>query len=302
MRLPFAKVESIGNDFVLVEASQLTSATDEALRVLAIKVCERRFSVGSDGLLIIGPDLASETEHRIVLRMFNPDGTEDFCGNGLRCASLYAQSSGWSGSRTEILHGGKLIDAEVASSGRVRTELGTASFRPQGVPLDECSGELFMASLELEDAELVVSSLTTGSTHTVILCDDLPDDPDFQRISSALEHHPLFPMRTSVIWAREKAAHGALTGESQSLKTQQSILSTLQIRIWERGAGETLGCGTGSAAAAVVQMRRMGLGGTIAVENPGGQVLISADRWDMPISTEGSAQIVYRGVLDIMYH
>ncbi|MFY9233011.1 MAG: diaminopimelate epimerase [Fimbriimonadaceae bacterium] len=293
MRVPFAKVESIGNDFVLVEPGELPDSSDEGLRLLAIQLCRRRFGIGADGLLLLSEHPAPSSPFpRLLLRMFNPDGTEDFCGNGLRCAAVYARHKGWVECEFTISHGGKEIQTSLLPNGCVRTGLGKASFKPQDVPLDECSGELYLGTLELQDAVLTVSSLTTGSTHTVILCDELPPDKEFIRLSRQLEHHQLFPARTSVIWAAESVER-----EAPSVKAPDPPypLSTLRIRIWERGAGETLGCGTGSSAAAVVHMRRIGRGGTVVVENPGGPVLVSAESCDAAISVEGPARIVYFG-------
>lgn len=302
-RIPFTKVESVGNDFVLVEASDLPDSSDDALRTLAIRACERRFGIGSDGLLLVTPPPAPSTsgdgEGVLGLRMFNPDGSEDFCGNGLRCAAVFAKRKGWAKDRMTIHHGWREIPAEILPSGSVRTDMGSASFAPRDVPLDECTGELFMAALELEDATLTVSALTTGSTHLVIMCDDLPKDRAFGRISRALEHHPLFPMRTSVIWARETGEAEALGVENWPPNTVHSTPDTLQIRIWERGAGETLGCGTGSSAAAVVHMRGTGKGGSVIVENPGGRIVVSAERWDSSLSVEGPARVVYTGHINV---
>jgi diaminopimelate epimerase len=268
--IPFVKVESIGNDFVLTHSD---AVAEDDLREFAKAVCERRFGVGSDGLLVIAP----RSTDSILLRMFNPDGTEDFCGNGLRCAAAYAHSMHWVDSAFRIEHLGRVVQAVMRPDGAIRTDIGTASFDPRRVPLDECSGELFMSTLELEDATLTVSAVTTGSTHTVILCDQLPRDREFFRMSRELEIHPLFPERTSVIWAQP------LTEDE------------MRIRIWERGAGETMGCGTGSSAAAVVVMRARNRGGRIAVHNPGGSVVVEASAWDQPISISGRAEILYSG-------
>jgi diaminopimelate epimerase len=268
----FTKVESIGNDFVLVEHQDLEDASEEAIRQLSIAICERRFGVGSDGLLLIQMEGAD-----LRLRMFNPDGTEDFCGNGLRCAGLYAYTKEWVGRQFTIQHHGRAVGTEILPDCSIRTVLGKASFDPKDVPLDEVAGELYLGMIELVEGTVFASAVTTGSTHTVIFVDDLPADPYFSRISSQLEHHPLFPERTSVIWTREIAP------------------MKLQIRIWERGVGETLGCGTGSSAAAAVYVRKTGLGGEVSVENPGGHLAVKAERWDAPIEVSSHAKLLFEG-------
>ena len=109
----------------------------------------------------------------------------------------------------------------------------------------------------------------------------LPDDESFESISAVIETDPKFPQRTSVIWVHEEAP------------------KVLDIRIWERGAGETLGCGTGSAAAAVDYMRRRELGGTIEVKNKGGTVRVTMAKWDDPVDVEGPAEVVYSGIFTL---
>jgi diaminopimelate epimerase len=121
------------------------------------------------------------------------------------------------------------------------------------------------------------SVLTTGSTHAIIPTTQLPDDDTFFSISPKIEVDPQFPQRTSVIWRQEV--------EPMHLK----------IRIWERGVGETQGCGTGSSAAAIDYLRRANRGGTVIVDNPGGTISISAETWESPITIEGTAETVYAG-------
>lgn len=266
--IPFAKVQSIGNDFVLVEESHLRGVN---LAEVARQVCQRRFSIGSDGLLVLAPGDRS----RFAMRMFNPDGTEDFCGNGLRCAARYAADRGWVGETFTIEHGGRDVAAQV--DGRaISTTLGSASFAPHDVP-HTWPHELFFGPVLLGGEERVLAALTTGSTHVVLPVEELPEDAEFVSVSKALEHDPRFPQRTSVIWMRTDSDH------------------VLSLRIWERGVGETLGCGTGSSAAAAAQARRLGRGGTYTVRNPGGTVEIALDTWDGPITVRGEASVVFEG-------
>lgn len=266
--IPFSKVQSIGNDFVLLERGIVP---DDEIPALAVRLCERRVSVGSDGLLVL-----SKEGDGLVLRMFNPDGSEDFCGNGLRCAVQYATFKGWIDRQTTISHLGKLVPAEVLPDGSIKTEIGRASFAPADVPHTN-PVELFEGELDVQGRKVRLSALSTGSTHSVIFVDALPGDDEEVSLGSALEHHPLFPERTSVIWVHPVAEH------------------QLDIRIWERGAGETLGCGTGSSAAAVAYSRRSGVTGSIEVRNPGGTVVVDIAAWDAPLSVTGRASVVFEG-------
>ena len=247
-----------------------------ALPLLARTVCRRHFSLGADGLLVVG-----NSNDGLKLQMFNPDGTEDFCGNGLRCAALYAKTLGWIGSESVISHHGRQVLVKIGRDDLVETEIGSASFAPPSIPLAPGCAELFEADLDLGKETIKVSSLSTGSAHTVIFVESLPNDLSFFRLGPLIEDHPWFPEKTSAIW------------------TQVLSPRKLRLRIWERGAGETLGCGTGAAAAAAAHFRREGLGGEVEVANPGGSLLIRMEGWDKPITVIGMAQVVYRGVLPL---
>lgn len=281
-RVPFLKVESVGNDFVLFETAELEAAGigSERYPELAQLASPRRFGIGSDGILVL--DVRTSP---LDLLMFNPDGSPDFCGNGLRCAARFAVAHRGIASPFVIRHLGRDVPTDVCGDdGTICTHLGAASFAPADVPLagtTDTAGELFDAPLEVAGETLIVSALSTGSTHTILFVDALPDDDTFLRLGPALENHPLFPERTSAIWAMP-------VGEDE-----------LKIRIWERGAGETLGCGTGSSAAAIAWLRRHGRGGTVAVHNPGGTLHISLDRWDGPITVRGQASVLFTGTLPV---
>lgn len=263
--MKFFKYVSTGNDFVLLEpgAWELSMLPD-----LARKLCPRRFGVGADGLLVLGPDL--------ILRMFNPDGTEDFCGNGLACAALHAVTQGWADDCFELEHFGRRVTVRRTDQG-FEIGLGKADFRPEHVPV---SSESEWFDLPLPGWEqLRGSALSTGSAHLVVMVDRLPEDGEFLDWGPALEHHPLFPDRISVIF------------------TQIMEPDRLAIRIWERGVGETLGCGSGSTAAAAVWMRMRGRGGSVAVDNPGGEVVVRAQSWADPMLTVFRPLLAYTGSL-----
>lgn len=177
----------------------------------------------------------------------------------------------------------KHLDRDVAvtvEGDRISTELGRADYTPEKVP--HKNGELFNQTVwsgmdSGMPLSLFGSALTTGSTHVIIPTSALPDDDSFRAISAKIEVDPLFPKRTSVIWSMETAS------------------MELHIRIWERAVGETLGCGTGSAAAAADYLRRKGAGGTVTVVNPGGQVTVTMEAWHTPITVVGEARTVYTG-------
>ena len=266
----FWKYQAIGNDFPLFHASDVDGID---LGELAKSAADRNFGIGGDGILVM--DAVDRGGAR--LRMFNPDGTEDFCGNGLRIAARHAFDQRWVDRQFTLIHGGKEIAALVRQDGVILTTIGVADYTPNKVPVRKES-ELFDGSIAvLGGTEFRGSALTTGSTHTVIPVQELPSDAEIAEWGPELEHLPMFPQRTSVIFARESGP------------------MSLQIRIWERGVGETFGCGTGSSAAAADYLRRLGAGGTVLVRNPGGDIQVQMDRWNAPITVYGEALLVYHG-------
>lgn len=268
IKLPFWKWQSVGNDFVLVHLDDLVSVgRQHDLSEIAQVVCARRWGVGSDGLLVLSRNGAD-----LLLRMFNPDGTEDFCGNGTRCAAAHARELGWIRDAFCVVHRGIRVEGTVFPDGSVQTRGEPISFDPQVVP-HMGPTEIF----EKQVGPVVGSAVSTGSTHFVIFRPSVPDDEEFFGVSPLIENDPLFPSRTSVIWASEMAEN------------------RLQIRIWERGVGETLGCGTGSVAAALVHMRRTCGQGEIEVQNPGGIVGVEAPKWSAPSWARSRPMPVFRG-------
>lgn len=271
--VPFVKVVSVGNDFVLVESSSLPFEDEGLLRELAISASRRRLGIGSDGLLVL-----SVAANELSLRMFNPDGSEDFCGNGLRCAAVYARRKGFAPAEFSIRHGGKLTPTQVAADGETVDQVfGPATFDPERVPLARGATEAFMKRIEVCGRSLTLSALSTGSTHAVVFVEDLPGDEEFLAISRAVETHEMFPERASMIWARTEAP------------------DRLRLRIWERGVGETLGCGTGSLAAAAAHMRINAAHGPLKIISKGGELTVEAASWDGELSLRGRARILYEG-------
>lgn len=261
--LKFWKVQSVGNDFVLVHDQP---AHDWP--ALALQVSRRRYGIGSDGLLVVGQDQGD-----LTLRMFNPDGTEDFCGNGLRCAAWHARRRGWVGKSFNIRHLGKVVPVTVQGT-RVRTVIGAATLDPKAIPVKSASPMVQQAVGGVEG-----TAISTGSAHFIVFVDRLPEDKQFLDVSPRIEHDPLFPERVSVIW------------------TQVVDDSTLAVRIWERGAGETLGCGTGASAAVAECFRRRGYAGQVTVRSKGGDLTVEADAWDGPLTIESEAQELFEGVI-----
>lgn len=285
VNVPFFKVESVGNDFVLVHSDDFDGEPVE----LAKQACRRHFGVGSDGLLL----LKRLPDNAIEIRMFNPDGTEDFCGNGIRCSLLHAWRQGWIDEKPTAYHLGRTVSGhlinDVASGDAnplIKFELPAATYEPASVPVksdrevfDWTASELFGSDIPgpVVTQDSRVSSLSTGSTHTIVWVDRPLEDEEFLKIGAKFEENLRFPERTSIMF------------------TQVIAERELTLRIWERGAEETLGCGTGSTAAAVDYMRRNNLGGDVVVHNPGGSLVVSATHWDRPLLLSGKAEELFSG-------
>lgn len=268
--LPFSKMHGVGNDFVVVseEAVRLFSLPD-----LARRLCRRRFAIGADGLLVVGRG----SRQAVRMRMFNPDGTEDMCGNGLRCVAKWASLRGLAADTrfaVETIDGDKQV--QLLSDGMVRVELGEPRFEPGEVPVVATKAPVVDMPVDLPHGTVRVTALSTGSTHGVVFVDSLPDDERFLRDSPMIENHPLFPRRTSVLW------------------TVVESPSRLRMRIWERGAGETLACGTGACAAAVAAQLHGLAGESVDVYSAGGMLHVEW-RPGEPISLTGAAELVYEG-------
>lgn len=263
-------MHGVGNDFVVVaeEAVQAFS-----LPALARLLCQRRFAVGADGLLVVGRG----ERHPVRMRMFNPDGTEDMCGNGLRCVAKWAAERGLvdgSSFMVETIDGDKRAD--LLPDSRVRVELGEPRLAPAEVPVLAGETPVLDLCVRLPHREVEVAALSTGSTHSVLFVDELPPDEVFLRDSPLVENHPLFPQRTSVLW------------------TVVESPSRVRMRIWERGVGETLACGTGACAAAVAAQLRGLAGDSVEVHSAGG-VLHVEWRPGEPVRLTGAAERVYEG-------
>lgn len=268
--LPFSKMHGAGNDFVVVAEEAVLSL---ALPELARRLCRRRFSIGADGLLVVGRG----TRHAVRMRMFNPDGTEDMCGNGLRCVAKWTTLRGLvTDTRfvVETIDGDKRV--ELLPDGLVRVDLGEPRFEPAEIPVLAQKSPVMNLPVKLPHDTVEVTTLSTGTTHSVLFLKELPDDERFLRDSPAIENHPLFPQRTSVLW------------------TVVESPSRLRMRIWERGAGETLACGTGACAAAIAAQLHGLVGEEVEVHSPGG-VLRVQWRPGLSVLLTGAADLVCEG-------
>lgn len=272
--MKFYKYHALGNDYLVINPQDLSFAlTPEIIKI----ICDRNFGIGSDGILL-GP-LESE-KAQFALRIFNPDGSEaEKSGNGLRIFSRYLWDMGLVNDKPfSIETVGGLVQSVIQEAGKtVQVEMGKVSFWSSDIPVVGDRREVIQELINIGDETLTFCAATIGNPHCVILLKEV--NPDIaKKYGSILETHPFFPNRTNV----------------QFMKVINR--NTIQIEIWERGAGYTLASGSSSSAAAAVA-HKLGLcDASIKVQMPGGEILIQVSD-DFKISMTGSVTKVAQGEL-----
>jgi len=283
MQLAFTKMHGAGNDFVVLDASRAPIALSAAqLRLLA----DRHFGVGADQILLVEPAPSAEVDFRY--RIFNADGGEvEQCGNGARCFVAYVHSKGLTAKRrirVQTLSG--IIEPELQPDGRVTVDMGAPVFDLPRVPFD--ASDLTPQPvdgweqwpLDLGGTTDWVSVLSMGNPHAVQRVHSVDTAPVHLH-GPLIEHHPRFPRRVNA-------------GFMQIIDPQH-----IRLRVWERGAGETLACGTGACAAVVAGLRHGWLQGAVDVQTHGGLLTISWTGMGQPVRMTGPAAFVFDGTIDL---
>ena len=271
--MKFTKMHGIGNDYVYVDCFSQKPPADPA--ALSAVISRPHTGVGSDGLILIEPCEGADAR----MRIFNKDGSEgEMCGNGIRCVGKYLYDSGIAQKpviRVMTRGGMKLLemltDGEKALGARV--DMGEMRFDPKDIPVNAESNEVH---IEAEGVRAMFYCLNPGNPHAVT-ADIFPEGARFERLGSAFERHSVFPKRANISFIRVEAP------------------DLIRARIWERGSGATLACGSG-ATACLVAAYRMGLCGSRArVILPGGELRIEYDETTRQAFMTGPAQTVFTG-------
>ena len=268
----FTKMHGLGNDFMLVDDMSLGL---DAPKELAVKLCARRFGVGADGLILAQPSDQADAR----MRVFNRDGSEaEMCGNGIRCLGkfLYDEGICRKPSMTiETLAGVLRVDIEAAdgTAQRMRVDMGAPRFAPADIPVDAPENVL---TLDVGGQTLRFFCVGMGNPHAVTF-DLYPDDDAFARLGPLLESHPVFPRRANIEFCR-------VTGGGAD------------VRVWERGDGPTLACGTGACAVLAAGASQGFLPRRAGIRLAGGVLDIE---WaaDGHLFMSGPAETVYDGEL-----
>ena len=299
--MKFTKMHGIGNDYVYVNCFKETvEKPEEAARF----VSDRHFGIGSDGLILIKPSPVADCE----MEMYNLDGSRGaMCGNGIRCVAKYAYDYGIV-DRTHITvatgAGIKTLDLTLGKDGKVaavRVNMGAPELSPAKIPVlkeknSSASGKSNTASgeasedtfinqpVEVDGTVYYMTAVSMGNPHSVIFMDDVDSLP-LEQMGPSFEHHPVFPDRVNTEFIKILDRH------------------TIKMRVWERGSGETLACGTGACAAAVASI----LNGHVDQDAPvtvkllGGDLQIEWDQKEGSVYMTGPAATVFDGEIDLSF-
>lgn len=274
--MEFTKMEAAGNDFVVFDGFKYKI---KDYGQLALKACDRHFSVGADGILVCeASDVAD-----IKMVYYNSDGSRgEMCGNGIRCFSKYVYEKGLVDKKiftVETLAGIKTIWLETDSENRVKTvrvNMGKPLFEAKDIPVELDRERVIEETMDINGQKIVFSSLLVGVPHTVIFVDDIKN-VDVNELGRKIEVHPLFPKKTNVNFV------------------EVVDRDNINIYTWERGAGRTLGCGTGSCASVVIGNMIGKLSNTVHVKTEGGELEVQVEE-DFEIYMKGKANIICDGV------
>lgn len=271
--LDFVKMHGLGNDFILIEDKDKKFSSPR----LAEFLCDRHFGIGADGLVLLQPS----DKALLKMRIFNPDGSEaEMCGNAIRCMARLAYTRGWAKEKEfaiETLEGVKYIEIVTAGSAGsdfiVKVNMGEPILESQKIPVAGENRSVVDEPLEVNGQDFLFTAVSMGNPHCVIFVPDVDAVP-LEKWGEQIENNPLFPNKTNVEFVQVISSN------------------KIKVRVWERGAGITLACGTGACASVVAGMQKDLLEGKTEVLLPGGNLFID---WQEHVFMEGAATEVFQG-------
>lgn len=274
--MEFIKMHGLGNDFVFLDHfSHAEMKVDYP--ELAKKLCHRQFGIGGDGLVVILPSKAADAR----MRIFNSDGSEpEMCGNGIRCFARYVYDQGIVSSNPMLVETGagilKLnLSIQEGQVQGVQVDMGEPILKAELIPVLGEGEPVLGQMIEVLGEKFIYTAVSMGNPHCVIFVDDF-STLDFDRFGPAIEKHQLFPKKTNV--------------EFIKINSSQEIT----MKVWERGAGPTLACGTGACASTVAAVLNDKTERAVTVHLPGGDLLVE---WgpDNHVYMTGPASYVFKG-------
>lgn len=276
MKLRFTKMQGAGNDFVVIDATQ----TPVHLSHTQIQqIANRFFGVGCDQLLMVETTATPGIDFRY--RIFNADGSEvEQCGNGARCFVRFVVDKGLTDKREiKVETASGILTLTLQEDGQVTVNMGAPRFSPAQIPFD-ADAEATAYELPLDEDTVTISAVSMGNPHAVMLVDNV-HTAEVALLGPQIESHPRFPQRVNA-------------GFMQVLNEHE-----INLRVYERGSGETLACGTGACAAAVSGIQLGTLQSPVKVHTRGGILTIKWDGGQSPVMMTGPADIVFEGEIEI---
>ena len=274
--MDFVKMHGLGNDFVFIEDK---TGQDKDYTVLARAMCNRHTGIGADGLIVIVDSRVADVRMRII----NSDGSEaEMCGNGIRCFAKYVYDSGIIEKKQFTVETpAGIMEPEITVGADNKAELitinmGRPSFNRSEIPMEGADGRVLNEDLCVDGENWKITSLLMGVPHTVTYVDDV-DSVDIEKIGPLFEKHEAFPKHTNINFA------------------QQMDDRTVKVRTWERGAGATLACGTGSCSVAVASFLNGRTGREVDIQLPLGTVHIEYREEDGTVYMTGPAAVSFTG-------
>jgi diaminopimelate epimerase len=284
MNIPFTKMHGLGNDFVIIDNR---NNLIKKLKPLSLKLCDRRLGVGADQLLVLGGSKKADFR----MRIFNADGSEvEMCGNGVRCLAKYIWDRKLKrSSPLEIETSAGIIRPE-RKGALIRVDMGEPVFEPGKIPLNLTAlyskhtsqnlSTVIDYPLSVDGKTFKITCLSMGNPHAVIVCSNI-QSVDLLSVGPAIEHHRLFPNRTNVEFVQVVACKKIL------------------VRVWERGSGETLACGTGASASAVAASLLGLTSRAVTVSLRGGNLSIRWFKENNHVYMTGPATPVFEGTIAV---
>ena len=277
--MKFTKMHGLGNDYVYVNCFEEKIDNPPAV---ARFVSDRHFGIGSDGLIMINPSKTADFE----MEMYNADGSRgEMCGNGIRCVAKYVYDYGLTDKTqisVETLGGIKYLDLTVEDGkvSLVKVDMGKPKLEADLIPIISEREQVIDEPIEVDGKEYHMTGVSMGNPHAVIYVDDVKG-LDLEKIGPKFENHERFPKRINT-----EFVHGI-------------DRQTVEMRVWERGSGETLACGTGACAVAVSSILNNLTDTQVTVKLLGGDLQIEWDREKDRVFMTGPATVVFDGVIDI---
>jgi diaminopimelate epimerase len=276
MLLNFTKMHGLGNDFVVFDAiNQQVRLQPDQLR----RIADRRFGIGCDQILLVESAQSSQAEFRY--RIFNADGGEvEQCGNGARCFARFVYQNGLTESRRiPVETAAGMIELQLEDDGQVTVDMGIPGLEPETLPfVAESRAQTY--TIDVNDETLRIAAVSMGNPHAVLQVDDVERAP-VATLGPLLESHPRFPRRVNVGFMQVVAK------------------DAIKLRVYERGAGETLACGTGACAAVVAGQIQGLLDQQVRVSLPGGDLVIRWQGEDNHLYMTGPASHVFDGQIEL---